>query len=326
MKNICRIKTKTIRQKIALYNTYAEICAPIKSIKHSELIDLIDCTHYLVDTTDQLILLLSKKINIKDCYFGSFKSVFDLKNAIEKGITKFVVASDYEMSMILSNASQIDEILLVINISEIIGEGCISRSGFNLDEIDYAIKHIYNKCCNIGISFHIQSPYKSFKNYYLILKNILPICKKYNLKTINLGGITIEHLEQLCENLLELKTFHLIVEPGNSLFSDAMTIETFVTYVDLNKKIIILNIGIYNGLLDCVILKNTIDIYSRKSGNLLEFKVYGPSSDNLDFLGVYKFSDSIKPGDYVIIKNCGIYALFLETKFYPCVPLKIILE
>lgn len=92
----------------------------------------------------------------------------------------------------------------------------------------------------------------------------------------------------------------------------------------LKKKITNLNMGIYNGLLDCRLLGVPLAISSLSIADELgDFNIYGPSSDNLDFLGIYKLPKKIKPGDRVRITNCGIYSLFLKTEFYPSSPLRV---
>lgn len=316
MNNKCIIKSTLVKKAIADYAQYTDIWAPIKSIKNSKLLQMMDCSNYLADSDEQIDFLIENNVNMANCYFGSFKSLFDLDYAISKGIRKFVIASMYELHALTNRTPLIDKIFLTINALNVLNIGH-DRFGLSIEEAAAILKdHSFLKKIE-GLAFHLQSPYKTVDNYLTILDKLLPLINKYRLK-INIGGIPCHILTKVIELMPKIKQYNIIVEPGNSLFSEATTIETQVVYVDIDNKIINLNIGIYNGLLDCKLLNMPIKIWqdSHKDDAMERFRIYGPTSDNLDFLGEHFLRISTVVGDKVYISNCGIYSLFFSTDFY----------
>ena len=277
---------------------------------------LIDCSYYLVDNKDQINFLIDNKTDLEKCYFGSFKSVFDLEYAISKGINKFIIASIYEFNLLINTKHLIDKIFLMIDTSIILCKEK-ERFGLSLNEVITILENPIWTYKIDGLSFHLQNNTKTLSNYSKLIEILLPLVSNYKLK-LNMGGIPYPYLEKLIIKHLNLRKCKVIVEPGNSLFADATTIETRVTYIDVTNKIINLNIGIYSGLLDYKLLNTPLKIwqYNNDNSNMEKFKVFGPSSDNLDYLGEHFFSLATTIGDKVYISNCGIYSIFLNTSFY----------
>lgn len=316
MTNKCIINSSLVAESIAEYKLYADIWAPIKAIKHPILFQMIDCSNYLVDNDNQIDFLLEENVDIEKCYFGSFKSLYDLDYAIARGVNKFVIASLYELNALIGKTLRVEKLFLTVNALSLLNV-CEDRFGLSIEEIESLLVDSLFKEKIEGLAFHLQMPYKTADNYLKVLKKLFPIVDKYRLK-INIGGIPSNLLVQIIDLMPNLKQLSIIVEPGNSLFYDAIIVETQVIYVDIAKKIINLNMGIYNGLLDCKILNTPIDIrqHSQTKESLAQFKIYGPTSDNLDYLGEHALSLSTKIGDTVYISNCGIYTLYFNTNFY----------
>jgi diaminopimelate decarboxylase len=85
-----------------------------------------------------------------------------------------------------------------------------------------------------------------------------------------------------------------------------------------NTKIIFINAGIYNGLIDIIIKKRYFaieDLSKTKETNVEETIVCGSSSDVSDYLGRHKIRTNLKIGDQLIIKETGAYSAVMQTIF-----------
>lgn len=316
MTNKCIIDSSLVCSYASNYVQYAEMWAPVKAIKNIDLLRMVEWSNYLVDTKEQIDFLMQNNVEISKYYFGTFKSLFDLDYAILKGIKKFVVASTYELKTLSDKAHQLENIFLSINALNFLNVSD-NRVGFSFEELTSILNDPSYSGKIGGLAFHLQEPHKTVENYLITIKKILPLIEAYRLK-LNLGGLPYKVLEIILSKIPVLKKYSIIVEPGNSLFSDAATIETQVIYVDASNKIINLNIGIYNGLLDCKLLNKPIKVWQDSIENdaVEKFDIFGPTSDNLDYLGQHFLKKSTQIGDKIFISNCGIYSIYLNTDFY----------
>lgn len=319
-KTIFRIDKSIVRDKLSAYKRHAKLSVPVKSIPRADLLALVDGERYLVDTKAQLDLVLNTGINISNCFFGTSKSESDLYYAIKNGVENFIISSYKEYEIIRKNANKVSHISVMLCCNSVIGEAK-ARFGVTLCELDDFISEV-NKWHRVDeISFHLQLAGKDATDYLNIINSLLPIADRHSIQSINLGGLTADVLEKVCEMIKGTQYIgEIVAEPGNSLFNDAVSIEASIVFVNTTRSHINLNIGIYSGLLDVALSNQKITLLladGASDGEKVSLHVYGPSSDAVDYLGEHTFPRIPKVGEHVIIRNCGIYSLFFGTVFYP---------
>lgn len=255
-----------LKSNIEKYRKYASICLPIKSLCNDGLLSFIDtdgCS-FLLDSGAQIEFINSLRIDKDLCVFGTTKSYFDLKDAIKNGISRFVISSKEEFDFIFNNAKIVNGITIMVNASSMIEDSLFDRFGVAYNELVELIEYV-KKYANLeSLSFHIQGNQKNKEHYVEIYDKLVSILHKYNIPALNLGGIPFKVLIEVIEKIPLYSDIKLIVEPGNSLFNDAISIKSYVCYVNTKSKTINLNIGIYNGLLDILLYDNKIELIAEK--------------------------------------------------------------
>lgn len=319
-KIVFEIDKTIVQNNLYVYKKYSTIRLPIKSLQNKTLISLIDLEdcQFVADSSSQIDFLKSLGIDMGLCYFGTPKSFFDFEYAIKNNIEHFVISSKQELNFILQTKKRIKGITLMVNSSSF-GINSYDRFGVSSDEFIGVLKLIKEHSILEGLSFHIQGFKKDTKDYMKIYNDLLPVINKYKIPSLNFGGIKVQHLVSIINGFSLKNNIQFIAEPGNSLFNDAISIKANVCYVNHKNKTINLNIGIYSGLLDIALYGNSVQMIAEGNADaVVEYKVFGPSSDSADYLGTYYLPKNIKVGDQIRIHNCGVYALLLNTEFYPC--------
>lgn len=318
-KIIFKINKQILSDKLSVYQNNAIVSVPVKSLQNEILFDLINGDRFMVDNKYQIDFIIKKKINIDLCIFGTTKSIFDLDYALKKGFKNFIISSKNEFDYILDKAVAINNIAIMVNFGSIQASS-LDRFGVLYDRLNDLIAYVNQYTKVTEICFHIPNSNRKLKDYVNIFNMLYPVMKINKINKLNLGGITSEKLILFLKKVsLKEKDISIVVEPGNSLCNDAISIEARVCYINKVENFINLNIGIYSGLLDVVLENKNIKIKALKESDYsMEYKVYGPSSDNIDFLGKHILPENINIGDIVEIYNCGVYALFFNTDFYSC--------
>ncbi len=112
---------------------------------------------------------------------------------------------------------------------------------------------------------------------------------------------------------------HVFCEPGRALVSDTVKV---VSQVTLRRgKDLFLNEGYYGALSEMPMLLRRVPIVAYRNMSVLNaplsrFSLFGPTCDNVDFLGDnYALPSEIQMGDFLQFNGLGAYSLGLRTNF-----------
>ena len=117
-----------------------------------------------------------------------------------------------------------------------------------------------------------------------------------------------------------LSKMQLIIEPGRYLLDPCIDMQVEITAIreKQGKKLIFINSGIYNGLLDVVVKRKRFKLVALKKAedySCAEYTICGCSADISDVLGEYVLPENLQVGDALRILNCGAYCSEMATPF-----------
>lgn len=176
----------------------------------------------------------------------------------------------------------------------------------------------------LGISFYIPKEIPVLTPFKTMLSHLEREFSGYTIPCLNIGGgISLDRLNSLKRDFAQIKerlrTQEIIVEPGRHLLNPC--IDMHVEVIDIRKvndtRIVIINAGIYSGLLDARLKDKRFPIDDPIThGRKHEARICGNSSDSDDYLGAYDLRESLKVGDQLVIHDCGAYSSVMRTHFY----------
>ncbi len=312
-------KSKLIEQ-LNKYQKQFGVYFPVKSNNCREVIEILTDSESNFEV--EAISLAEKLINEFNVAPNRilFCPMYDFKNqaetAIRMGIKFFVVSSALD-AQILKEARADIRFLIRICSDQIIDNNPIFRPfGAQIGDVDKIVSN-FNEGFK-GFSFYISQ-----KTRALFTPDIAAVFKKLYFKCrfdiLNIGGGFIpEEAMAFKKSLREFFQGEILIEPGRHLLDPCIDIEADILQKAQKSgtNYLILNVGIYNGLIDAIIKNKRFEIVSPKpSVGRTKYIILGPTADTLDRLGEYELPDDLQVGDKLLIHNCGAYCETLSTDF-----------
>lgn len=324
------IHKKNLIEKLNTYGEKCQIFYPIKSNSNSKVIKIIDSyvKGYEVDSICHLYdLVFRYKVNPNRIIFNTaLKSIETLTKAIKWGVTKFVIDSVFDLNNLVSiNSDAALTFLIRVDPSEFLTHTELLKWGASLDEITKLKAIISDTKHNfVGYSFYIPQEVNSIDNIKHVIYSLVNNVDFSDCKILDIGGgipdeainDIVESTERVCGNIMPI----IIVEPGRHLLDPCIDLSVTVLAIRFKqgKKLVFIDSGIYDGLIDAKIKSKHFEIITKDSnyGNEKEECIIcGNSADISDNLGRYILPIDLKVGDNLLILNCGAYCSEMKTNF-----------
>lgn len=323
------LNRKALISSAKKYGEYASLYYPLKSNSSNIVIQTLDpyIEGYEVATFAHIKFLL--RIGIipsRILYSAPIKPRYQIKEAIKLGISHFVVDNLEEAKTICELAHSTIEFIVRLDAADFLKTDYVLKWGSCLDcsfrIIDYIIK---NHHCFKGVSFYLPQEICNIENFHTMVKLINIHYSQFNLRVLDIGGgVTHQMVAEIHETIkdwLKMNNIVIWVEPGRHLLDP--NISMAVNIIEIREKrgtkLLFIDSGIYDGLLDAVIKSKRFKIVPERqlsSTDLLTiYMVCGDSPDIIDVLGEYELPRDLKVGDKLIISECGAYCSVLETNF-----------
>lgn len=280
-----------------------------KKIKEVTQIENIYCINPLMSIKNILYLYNN---GIRYFTFDNLKSIIDFENNI--------------------NTEDVN-INIRISISEIFDFD--THLGCSLNEFNEIIKYIKNKYKTKTLSFYLPDKIKKNKDSIKKMLNyIYTNLNNTDIDFINIGGITGKNIsKKIIEEYKEkINLKNIFIEPGYELLKDSSILKNEIIRIKQinNKNILIIENGIYNGLLDAklydkkfpIIIKiknGLIRLETEKNKNNNEILIYGSCCDTKDFIGKYfinkKYINLLTEIEFIYIQDISSYFENLTTEY-----------
>lgn len=310
----------------------ASIYYPVKVNSSIEIVRIIDSyiDGYEVDSIELLEFLLNDCAVSPDriLYSALISDKSDYQKVLLLGIRTFVV-DDYDLCDLLCSLGKEEKLSLIIrlDISDLVHcNGYIVKWGCALADLQRVL-NIIEETNNafLGLSFYVPQELNVINNALMIVDKIsgLDIASKCRIVDVG-GGMSVDETERVIASLRSkssLSDSKIIIEPGRYLLDPCIDMRCEIKRISIKKdyKLVFLDTGIYNGLLDCVMKNKRFEIVpvdNYENCNCSSYIVCGNTSDISDVLGEYVLPDTIKVGTQLLIKNVGAYCREMETNFY----------
>ena len=315
------------------YGKTAFVYYPIKANSSPEIVDIIDphITGYEVDSIELLEFVINDcKISPSRVLYSSLiNDLVDYKRVLDLGVDFFVIDSMEQLSMLCSLAEEHAlKFLIRIDVSDILNcDGIITKWGCptcqipNIAERIKTTNHVFR-----GISFYLPQEIYSLSNIYKLISTIESLVVGMDIATLNVGGgMCIQDFDSIIEFIRKKPQFsnlEIIVEPGRYLLDPCVDMISVIKAIKQSngKKLVFIDCGIYNGLIDCVIKHKKLDISPKKTdsvqGKTELCIICGITSDVSDVLGEFELPEDVQVGTELVIRGTGAYCRELETQFY----------
>lgn len=323
------------RMRFAHFRQYGQVYFPVKSNDHpdilQELIYLDSC--FEVDSINHINRLLSMGVHPRKILFSiPIKKEDDISHALDKGITQYVIDSHEEYVKIAFKRQRVDSLRFIVRISvaDILNLEDVSSKkwGTSIAEALLLADTIENDGYDFqGISFYLPQEYYNSDNFASVLNTLAESFRGTRLSVLDIGGglddSSTPGFARVLQNAKQELGFEAIyLEPGRNLLDPCINMVASVIEVRKRGEDMwaYIDAGVYSGLLDTIIKGKRFEIASFPIKNSqpqanFHYKLSGPTSDNLDFLGSYSFESQLERGDKLIIRNCGAYTYVLTTHF-----------
>jgi diaminopimelate decarboxylase len=324
------------------YSSIGSVYYPLKTNSNKKVLNtLIDIFKtkdgFLISNLYHYKILKSLNVSPKKmCYINVLSSNKIIKQLYKDGVRFFVFDNIDSLKEIIKYADLKEcKIAIRINTMEVFND-TLMHLGATTNECYEMLNILSSKCLNIGISFYLQTKIKEKPDSLdKMLKYIVENFKEYHINFLSIAGIKdYDHLNiELINNIKnEMNLKEIILEPGKYLVGATIDVITKVIRIkNINKKnIIIINNGIYSGLLDVVLYKEKFQFYlldnkqllklsnEKDKQNNIEVTLCGGSSDSGDVIGTIYLTEEcfnkINIGSELLIKNVGSY---FEEFFMP---------
>jgi diaminopimelate decarboxylase len=325
----------------AQYSQIGQIFYPIKSNDSLEVIKTVKELkgNFETDGINHIKYLIQKE-NVEPnriLYSIPIRKTKDIKEAVQLGVSLFAIDSFTEYEKIRQIKQKLNYIVR-IDVSEFVKAKQLkdNKWGIEIKDALELFKQInsYNDT-TLGISFYLPEGTFSFYNFKNVLDKICLFFSNQSIKYINIGGGLDDLLNnggyvQELEKVKKQFNCSFIVEPGRNLLNPCFKLLTSVIGVKKTKRHnwIFIDCGIYSGLLDVKLTGKNLKISQLRNdqSKMNKFHISGPTSDLLDYIGEYEFTDDIHEGDNLLIDDCGAYTYVFQTHFSGFNTLKIEVE
>ena len=300
---------------------------------------------FLITNTEQF-KVISNLTQVRNIYcINPLMSFNDILYLYKNGVKYFTFDN---LDSIINFENNIETKNININIRLSISEifNFDTHLGCSLKEFKEIINHIDNKYKTITLSFYLPDEIKKNKNSIEKMLNFIYENIEYkNIDFINIGGITTKNISKklINEYKQKLNLKNIFIEPGYELLKNSSVLKNeIIRQKQINgKTILILENGIYSGLLDAklynkkfpIILKiknGLIKLETEKNEYNNEILIYGSCCDTKDFIGKYfidkKYISLLEQTEYVYIQNISSYFETLTTEYGKDVKINYILK
>ena len=271
---------------------------------------------------------------------GHAKAAFE-----QYGVTDYVVDCDAELDKLLSEISDPTKLRIFVRLAAALGGALLelsSKFGTNPDEGARLLKRVASAGAKPAITFHVGSQCLSPFSYAQAVEIVRRAIDKSGVKIFGLdigGGFPAPYLnndvppyhwyfDTIKESIdtLEIPGLPLLCEPGRALVAEGISV---ITQVVLRKgDRLYLNDGTYGSFDELTLPGFDADYPNRPlrisprgvpeplKGNIIPFRVYGPTCDTLDVLPrPQMLPDTIAAGDYIVFDAMGAYTVAVRTTF-----------
>lgn len=278
----------------------------------------------------------------------TFHSREFIKELQKRGVKRFTIDSIEEVDKVRSLVRE-PQFVIRLKVDDHKSKYPLStKFGANLRETKKIIKHIlFHESIISGMMVHVGSQATASSSWINGVRSISKIIKYLEEKgveinTINMGGgfpieyrhkvISTQEIESLISKefksmKIDLKKYQMQIEPGRSIVGSAGKIYSKVISVRKGKtNYAILDIGIFNGLMEILGGFSYLITQRNKSGAFYEYSIFGPTCDSWDLIDPkYKLRE-LSPGDILTIHNVGAYSTEFNSNFngFPGPEIKII--
>ena len=315
------------------YKSYGDLFFPIKANDDSLVISALienDCS-FEVDSIEHMRMLI-EEYNVSPeriLYSYLIREIDDIRAAIEMGITYFVIDSVEEFNKVISISKDVS-FYIRINVLHILDNNLPpekNKWGLSVTDAKKLMFKIKEQAAGVsGISFYIASEINRKNSFEIILASLVSDFSGLSIKSLDIGGgVSLDTLKKIHPIIKDFQkcfsTKQLIIEPGRHLLNpciDMVVTVMSIKYINGNRLIFI-NAGIYNGLIDAIVKEKKYSIIDQKQTNsskLCQSYICGSSSDVSDTLGYYELREDLTVGDLLYIKDCGAYSSVMKTRFY----------
>ncbi len=288
------------------------------------LLQKISDVDFSVHTKEEIEMIKDKN---KIWFFTQAESEKELENLLKKGINKFVIDNEIDLSRILNaikNTKERINLSLRMKFQEHrIGTGKYFVYGMDSKKINDIIEQEFQNPLieNLGIHIHRKSQNTSEWEIQTELEDSIT---KENLKKINFinfgGGLpttyksyTSKVTPYIFQKLKETKKFlekyniKSYIEPGRFLAGPCIKLQTQI--IQIYEKNIILNTTIYNCALDTILTGTKMlveqELEDKEKGDYYLIKGNSPTRDDI-FRYKVKLKNP-KVGDTIIFLGAGAY-------------------
>jgi len=326
------------------YQQNADIYYPLKANDDDKIIDtLIELSScFETDSLKHIKMIINKGISPEQILYSyPLRDLNDVECAVKLGIKKFVVDSTDEYIKITKFITN-GLFFIRLNVIEILGLKFSSEQnkwGLSVYEAKKLIDTISRDNGKvIGLSFYVfkEISERTTDTLTRLLATIRDNFEDYKFDFLNVGGgissVELSELKNIVKSTQKIiGAKKIIIEPGRPLLDPCIDMVVSVIAIKKmnNTKMIFINSGIYNGLIDIIIKRRNyvVEHFDRSADECEEETlICGSSSDISDFLGSFQISKNIKVGDKLIIKETGAYSSVMQTNFCGKDRIKMILK
>ncbi len=331
------VNISKLKERYAHFSKFGIVHYPVKTNDHPKIISMLHdmgCS-FEVDSIAHIRTLSELGVKMSNVLFSiPVKSLREINEAIELGVTRFVVDTETEFLKIFNAGKHISlEFMIRLSISGIIGieTDNLNKWGLKIEGAKKLATNIIESNSKLlGFSFYLPQNVYSSENFSKVATAYAHHLSKIDFEVINIGGgLDDSDSGEFLQKVLALKESLgaklVYLEPGRNLINPSVDIlSSVIAKVKRNGDTwLYIDVGIYSGLIDKLINNRYFDIRLFGESNEMppdrnnkqQYKISGPTSDTLDFIGTYSFNKKVEAGDYLVIKNSGAYSYVFNTTF-----------
>lgn len=335
------IDPKKLERNYTLFSKFAHIYYPLKTNSNEAVLKALlqlygeSDNGFFVTEEEHYKKLISLGVSPDRMCFGDVLADSSaVRSFYDKGIRYFTFDDIHSLKEFLEYAKPSTNLKIAIrlNIGDVFDVN--SHLGASTKEckemFELLEEHNVNDC---GISFYMQKEVRQEgDSFHKMLAYIREEFDECSMSFLNIGGgiqPNDKNIEQLDKVKEELGIREVIAEPGRYLLKDAGYMETAVIRTKENR--VILENGIYSGLLDCAIVGKKFRLYmieedgtrftelrQSESRGGTRVQVCGPTLDSLDQIGTYYLDPSdfakLKKGSKIAVPDAFSYVEELFVK------------
>lgn len=295
--------------------------------------------HFDVASVAEIALVDSLFSDVEMYFMHPVKS----REAIAKayydfGIRDFALDCFEELHKILEVTQGAEDLNLHIRLALPKGEAAYDLSGkfgVSMEQFPELLSLTDKVAKKVGVCFHVGSQCMDPEAYRVAVQKVSDavVATGVALDVLDVGGgfpsiypgMVPPSLQRYMDVIREasrlpgLSEARLACEPGRALVAEGGAV---VVRVELRKgDTLYINDGIYGSLFDAgfpgwVFPTRAIRTGAKMSGQLKEFRLFGPTCDSLDAMkGPFLLPEDMKEGDWIEIGQLGAYGATLQTRF-----------